>query len=186
MNVNCYTDSQDVCLRVKKKKTHRKKGRKTNKQFPPPLKGVCTLRSIITQQSSGRPAFFQQAPLLWNNLLYSLQHSFSAASLKSALKNQLFPSEHQTAVWLASVYMLLCVSMYMHCVCACACMRVLEVTRQTLGLHQGALMLHDWWSGAGWPASAAGPASVAAAPGRPPACMRVLEVTRQTLDEMFW
>ena len=43
-------------------------------------------------KSSGQPAFFCQVPLLWNNLPYSLRHSSSVASFKSALKTHLFSS----------------------------------------------------------------------------------------------
>ena len=40
--------------------------------------------------SSGWCTFFYQAPLLWNNLPYSLWHSSSISSFKSALKTHLF------------------------------------------------------------------------------------------------
>ena len=132
MKVNCYADSQDVCSVVNNLKKTTTPHQSSPKGCLPPQK-----RHYSADFWATCHAFFHQAPLLWNNLFYSIQRSSSAASLKSALKNQLFPSEHQTdcCIWFTCMCVWLCVSMYMHvcalCVCVCVCVCVLEVMRQT-------------------------------------------------------
>ena len=71
-------------------------------------------------KTSGRHASFYSAPLLWNNLPYSLQHFFlniTSRSIVSPLDSECLACVH-VSVWF-------CV-----CVCVCACMRVLKVMKK--------------------------------------------------------
>ena len=79
------------------------------------------------------PSSSQHAPLFWNNVPYSLQHTSSTASFKSALKTHLFPFKHWIDHCMAHLFVCVvcvCVCVYVVCVCVrvhaymhvCVCM----------------------------------------------------------------
>ena len=73
-------------------------------------------------KTSGRHASFYSAPLLWNNLPYSLQHFFlniTSRSIVSPLDSECLACVH------VSGWFCVCV-----CVCVCTCMRVLKVMKK--------------------------------------------------------